>query len=161
MGGVVVDPSILHSSMMLRASLRLVKRCSLRHSSRKRPLKLSTKPFCVGLPGAMYCHSTSCPCCQVRIALTAARNWCSIASCWHARPAPARWAGRLWSRGAAAGRQEGDHQPASGTGGSISILRTATPNRRLSPGTVSSLLTSSSRSTVGPADKIPVGSSAS
>lgn len=25
----------------------------LRHSSRKLPLKLSTKPFCTGLPGAM------------------------------------------------------------------------------------------------------------
>jgi hypothetical protein len=30
--------------MILRASSRLAKRCSLRHSSRYRPLKLSMKP---------------------------------------------------------------------------------------------------------------------
>ena len=32
---------------------RLENRCSLRHSSRKRPLKLSTNSFCWGLPGVM------------------------------------------------------------------------------------------------------------
>ena len=46
--GVVVTPS-----SMISCSLMLVNRCSLRHSSRSRPLKLSTKPFCIGLPGAM------------------------------------------------------------------------------------------------------------
>lgn len=29
----------------------------LRHSSRKRPLKLSSVPFCQGLPGAMWAAS--------------------------------------------------------------------------------------------------------
>jgi hypothetical protein len=39
--------------MALRASTSVENSVSLRHSSRKRPLKLSTKAFCVGLPGAM------------------------------------------------------------------------------------------------------------
>ena len=34
-------------------SARLENTSSFRHSSRKRPLKLSTNPFCCGLPGAM------------------------------------------------------------------------------------------------------------
>jgi hypothetical protein len=51
--GAVVDPS----SMIWRASLRLANKCSLRHSSRSLPLKLSTNPFCIGLPGVMPCSS--------------------------------------------------------------------------------------------------------
>jgi hypothetical protein len=39
--------------MALQASTSVENRVSLRHSSRKRPLKLSTKAFCVGLPGVM------------------------------------------------------------------------------------------------------------
>jgi hypothetical protein len=39
--------------MTLRASARLVNTSSFRHSSRNLPLKLSTKAFWVGLPGAM------------------------------------------------------------------------------------------------------------
>jgi hypothetical protein len=31
-------------------------------------LKLSTKPFCIGLPGAIYCHSTRRSCDQRRTA---------------------------------------------------------------------------------------------
>jgi len=31
--------------------------CSSKHSSHIRPLKLSTKQFCIGLPGAMQRHS--------------------------------------------------------------------------------------------------------
>ena len=31
---------------------------SSRHSSRQRPLELSIAKFCIGLPGAMFCHST-------------------------------------------------------------------------------------------------------
>ena len=38
--------------MIDRASARVEKSFSLRHSSRNLPLKLSTKAFCVGLPGA-------------------------------------------------------------------------------------------------------------
>src|SRR6185437_6921865 len=34
-----------------RASLRLANQFALRHSSRNRPLKLSTYPFCMGRPG--------------------------------------------------------------------------------------------------------------
>jgi hypothetical protein len=45
--------SVLHSLMIYLASARLAKRSSLEHSSRSRPLKLSMKPFWVGLPGAM------------------------------------------------------------------------------------------------------------
>ena len=41
------------ASMTVRACSRLVNQCSLRHSSRRRPLKLSMKAFWVGLPGAM------------------------------------------------------------------------------------------------------------
>ena len=44
--GVVVDPPGLDD---LSASFRLLNRCSLRHSSRRRPMKLSAKPFCCGL----------------------------------------------------------------------------------------------------------------
>jgi len=36
-----------------KASASVMKTCSFRHSSRMRPLKLSTKLFCIGLPGAM------------------------------------------------------------------------------------------------------------
>src|SRR5918996_909469 len=39
--------------MMRRASARLVNQLWSRHSSRKRPLKLSIEPFCIGLPGSM------------------------------------------------------------------------------------------------------------
>jgi len=44
--------------MAARAWPRLENSVSFRPPSRKRPLKLSTKPFCMGLPGAMSCHST-------------------------------------------------------------------------------------------------------
>jgi hypothetical protein len=40
--------------MMVRAAGRLRNRCSFRHSSRKRPFKLSTKPFYCGLPGGVW-----------------------------------------------------------------------------------------------------------
>jgi hypothetical protein len=33
---------------------------SLSSLSRIRPLKLSTKPFCIGFPGVMQCHSIRC-----------------------------------------------------------------------------------------------------
>lgn len=36
-----------------RACASDVNRVSLRHSSRKRPLKPSTKPFCIGFPGVI------------------------------------------------------------------------------------------------------------
>src|SRR5919107_766409 len=39
--------------MTRRASGRLVNQPWSRHSSRKRPLKLSIEPFCIGLPGSM------------------------------------------------------------------------------------------------------------
>ena len=37
--------------MMLRACARLMNQCSLRHSSRNLPLKLSMYAFSFGLPG--------------------------------------------------------------------------------------------------------------
>jgi hypothetical protein len=37
--------------LFVRASLRLVNQFAFRHSSRNRPLKLSTYAFCSGLPG--------------------------------------------------------------------------------------------------------------
>jgi hypothetical protein len=39
--------------MIARAWLIVKNRVSLSSSSRMRPLKLSTNPFCVGMPGAM------------------------------------------------------------------------------------------------------------
>lgn len=42
--------------------------CSLRHSSGSRRLKLPTKPFCIGFPGAMQCQTIAVVCCQVRMA---------------------------------------------------------------------------------------------
>ena len=39
--------------MTRRASARLVNQLGSRHSSRKRPLKLSIKALCIGLPGSM------------------------------------------------------------------------------------------------------------
>jgi hypothetical protein len=47
--------------MMVRASARLRNTCSLRHSSRKRLLKDSTKAFCTGLPGAELNPSFALP----------------------------------------------------------------------------------------------------
>ena len=44
--------------MTTRASAKVAKTSSFKHSSRSLPLKLSTKPFYCGLPGAMSCHST-------------------------------------------------------------------------------------------------------
>lgn len=44
-----------------RASSRSKNRVSLRSSSRIRPLKLSTKPFGLGFPGAMKCQSIAVP----------------------------------------------------------------------------------------------------
>ena len=41
------------ASMIRRAVGKPPNTCSLRHSSRKRPLKLSTKAFWTGFPGAM------------------------------------------------------------------------------------------------------------
>src|SRR5258707_3103315 len=46
--GVVVDPPFFDDLARLFEVGKQV-----RHSSRRRPLKLSTKPFCIGLPGAM------------------------------------------------------------------------------------------------------------
>lgn len=40
-------------AFMRQAWRRDGNRCSLSHSSRMRPSKLSTSPFCMGLPGAM------------------------------------------------------------------------------------------------------------
>ena len=40
--------------MICRASARLSNKCSFRHSSRKRLLKLSMKAFWTGLPGSVY-----------------------------------------------------------------------------------------------------------
>jgi transposase InsO family protein len=37
-----------------RTSFRVRNQLVLRHSSRSRPLKLSTCPFCIGLPGSMF-----------------------------------------------------------------------------------------------------------
>jgi hypothetical protein len=51
--GRAVLSSLLHASMIRRAAGRLPNNCSLRHSSRNRPLKFSTNPFCCGLPGAI------------------------------------------------------------------------------------------------------------
>ena len=42
------------------ASAKLVNQWALRHSSRKRLLKLSMKAFWIGLPGSMNCSSTWC-----------------------------------------------------------------------------------------------------
>ena len=50
--------SPFHEVIALRASVSVENSVSLRHSSRKRPLKLSTKAFCVGFPGAMSCYAT-------------------------------------------------------------------------------------------------------
>ena len=47
---IAVEPPALDDGA---ASARPAKTSSLRHSSRSRPLKLSPKPFCCGLPGAM------------------------------------------------------------------------------------------------------------
>ena len=45
--------SSFHDRMVLRAPMSVENSVSFRYSSRKRPLKLSTKVFCVGLPGVM------------------------------------------------------------------------------------------------------------
>jgi hypothetical protein len=42
-----------NEAMALRASVSIESSVSLRRSSRKRPLKLSTRAFCVHFPGAM------------------------------------------------------------------------------------------------------------
>jgi len=52
-----------------RAGANVVNSVSVRNSSGRRPLKLSTKPFCIGLPGAMECHSTLALSAQPRITL--------------------------------------------------------------------------------------------
>ena len=46
--------------MISRACRISLNQCSFRHSSRKRPLKLSINPFCVGLPGWIKRNSTPC-----------------------------------------------------------------------------------------------------
>jgi hypothetical protein len=56
-GRAVLSP-LLHASMIRRAAGRVPNRCSFRHSSRNRPLKLSTNPLCCGLPGAMSSFSS-------------------------------------------------------------------------------------------------------
>jgi hypothetical protein len=45
--------SILHAAILRRASNRFWNQLRFKHSSRIRPLKLSTRPFCVGFPGWM------------------------------------------------------------------------------------------------------------
>jgi len=55
--------------MVVRASSKFVNQFSLRHSSRKRPLKLSTKALSVGLPGLMKCSFTLAACAQASSAL--------------------------------------------------------------------------------------------
>lgn len=52
MGSVAVVV-LLPDVVALLASANAENSLSLRHSSRKRPLKLSTKAFWVGFPGAM------------------------------------------------------------------------------------------------------------
>jgi len=47
---VMVPPGVEHEASM---GSDLNTRVSFKHSSRKLPLKLSAKPFCIGLPGAM------------------------------------------------------------------------------------------------------------
>jgi hypothetical protein len=53
---------------MWRAADRLLNRCSLRHSSCSRPIRLSTRPFCIDLTGAMECQATPRSACQPRMA---------------------------------------------------------------------------------------------
>lgn len=53
---------------MRRVADGLTNRCSFRHSLRNPPLKLSTNPFCCGLPGAMVCQATLRSCRQRSIA---------------------------------------------------------------------------------------------
>ena len=50
--------------MTFLASVRLVNKCASRHSSRKRPLKLSMKQLSVGFPGRMNSNLTLCSCAQ-------------------------------------------------------------------------------------------------
>jgi hypothetical protein len=45
--------SVRHCSSFLRVSSMSKKTSTFKHSSRKRPLKLSTNPFSTGLPGRM------------------------------------------------------------------------------------------------------------
>jgi hypothetical protein len=46
--------------MITLASRRLWNASMFRHSSRSRPLKLSTIPFCHGEPGSTYSVATPC-----------------------------------------------------------------------------------------------------
>jgi hypothetical protein len=55
-----------HVSMTAWAWARLVNQCSLRHSSRKRPLKDSTYAFCVGSPGVISRSVRPRSCAQIR-----------------------------------------------------------------------------------------------
>jgi len=64
-GGLMSLSSYLHSSRARRASARPTRTSSFSSPSCKRPLKLSTKPVCIGFPGSMqgqpaplsFCHS--------------------------------------------------------------------------------------------------------
>jgi hypothetical protein len=55
--------------MIAAASRRVRNHSMLKHSSRSRPLKLSSVPFCQGFPGAMCAVSMPSAVVQRRIAL--------------------------------------------------------------------------------------------
>jgi hypothetical protein len=66
--GAPLHVLITRSAIGSRAWARLRNRVSFKNSSRILPLKLSAKPFRIGLPGAMQCRSTLCPAHHSRIA---------------------------------------------------------------------------------------------
>lgn len=64
--GVVVCPPFLDDPASL---IEVGQQVLSRHSSRRGPLKLSTKPSCIRLPNAISCHSIPSSSCLARIAI--------------------------------------------------------------------------------------------
>ena len=58
-----------HASILSRAFFKVLNQFSFRHSSRKRPLKLSANPFSMGLPGRINAMCTLFSKAQIPIAL--------------------------------------------------------------------------------------------
>ena len=102
------------TSRMRWAGGMLLNRCSFRHWSRSRPIRLSTKPRCIGLPGAMSCQATPRSCCQARIAWEVSSV--PVVAGDHQRQAgPARRSGQ--ARGRRAGRSASGLPSTPGTPG--------------------------------------------